>query len=77
MTACNMPKTIYTNDIIQINGQRKSINIYMSSIYTYEKLLLGVHGPYIHIYNDLEACVQNAANIYIYIYTHLNLGAQG
>ena len=67
--------------------------MYMESIYMYVRLVLGVYGPYICIYTDIEACAQSRANIYIYTYTHththththihthththLNLGAKG
>ena len=68
MTACNMPKTIYANDIMHINGQKKAENIFIASIYMYLRLILGVYNPYTRICNDLEACTQSVAYIYIYIY---------
>ena len=52
-----MPKTIYANDIMHINGQKKDENVYIASIYMYSRLILGVLGPYICTYNDLKACV--------------------
>ena len=47
----------------------KAENIYMAYIYMYKRLGLGLYGPYICIYGDMEACAQSGANIYIYIYT--------
>ena len=54
-----------------------SKHIYSIHIYMYARLGLGLYGPYICIYTDIEACAQSRANIYIYIYTCLNLGMQG
>ena len=76
-----MPKTIYANDVMHINGQRKGENIYMAFIHMYARFILGVYGLYTYICNDLEAWSQSAANqyiyIYIYIYICLNLGVKG
>ena len=67
----------YANDIMHSHIQMKAENIYKASIYMYARLVLGVYGPYTYtfIYANIEACTQSGANIYIYI--HLNLGAQG
>ena len=59
----------YANDIMHIHIQMKVENIYMASMYMYSRLLLGLYGPYIGIYADIEACTQSGADIYIYIYT--------
>ena len=66
---------VYAKDIMHIHMQMNAANIYMAYIYMYTRLGLGVYGPYTCIYGDIEACAQSGANIYIY--TCLNLGAQG
>ena len=58
---------VYANDIMHIHIQIKAENIYMASIYMYSRLGLGLYGPYIGIYADIEACTQSGADIYIYI----------
>ena len=68
-------KVVYAKDIMHIHMQMKAANIYMAYIYMNAGLGLGVYGPYTCIYGDIEACAQSGANIYIY--TCLNLGAQG
>ena len=57
------------------NSRMKTVNIYKIPIYIYIyiQILNLVYGPYIFIYFDLEACIQNTA----YVYTSLNLGVQG
>ena len=70
-----MTYLIYAKDIVHIHMQMKAANIYMAYIYMYARLVLGVYSPYTCIYGDIEACAQSGANIYIY--TRLNLGAQG
>ena len=70
---------------MHINIQMKAGNIYMAPIYMYARLLLGIYGPYIYtyiyiyvyIYRLIKRLVHKAEPIYIYIYTHLNLGVQG
>ena len=57
---------VYANDIMHINIQMKAANIYMAPMYIYARLGLGLYGPYICIYADIEACAQSGANIYIY-----------
>ena len=59
---------VYANDKVHIHIQMKAANIYMGSIYMYARLGLGLYGPYICIYGDIEACTQSGANIYIYIH---------
>ena len=68
---------VYAKDIMHTHMQMKAANIYMAYIYMYASLVLGVYGPYTCIYGDIKACAQSGANIYIYIYTRLNLGVQG
>ena len=62
---------VYAKDKVHIHNQIKAANIYMGSIYMYERLGLGVYGLYTCIYTDIEACAQSGANIYIYIYVYL------
>ena len=61
---------VYAKDIVHIHNQMKAENVNMESIYMYTRLGMGVYGPYICIYTDIEAHVQSGANIYIYIYIH-------
>ena len=75
MTSLQHAKMVYTNNIMNTHIQVKAENLYMASIYMYTRLGLGLYGPYIGIYADIEACAQSRANIYIYI--HLNLSTQG
>ena len=77
MTSLQHGKMVYANDKVHIHIQIKAENIYMGSIYMYARLGLGVYGPCTCIYTDIEACAQIGADIYIYIYTCLNLGVQG
>ena len=53
---------------MHINIQIKAKKIYMAPIYMYTRLRLGLYGPYICIYTDIEACTQSRAYVYIYIY---------
>ena len=57
---------VYANDIMYIHIQMKAASIYMAYTYMYAKLGLGLYGPNICIYSDIEACAQSRANIYIY-----------
>ena len=61
---------VYANNIMHIHIQMKAENIYMAYICMYSRTGLGLYGPYICIYGDIEACAQIGANIYIYIYIH-------
>ena len=61
-----MPKTLYGDYIMHHISQGKAVNIYIASMYMYARFVLGIHGPYICIYSDLEACTQSGANIYIH-----------
>ena len=60
---------VYTNNIMHVHIQIKAENIYIAYIYMYARLVLGLYGPYICIYGDIEACMQSGATIYIYIHT--------
>ena len=62
---------------MHIHNQMKAENIYMEPIYMNSRLVLGVYSPYTCMYPEIEACMQSRGNIYIYIYTCLNLGMQG
>ena len=72
MISLQHAKMAYVNDIMHIYIQMKAENRYKASIYMYEKLGLGVYGPYTYIYADIEACTQSRANIYIYIYIYIH-----
>ena len=72
--ACNMPKWYMQMIKAYSHPKEGREHIYGIHIYMYERLGLGVYGPYICIYPEIEACLQSGANIYIY--TCLNLGMQ-
>ena len=57
---------VYANDIMHINIQMKTEKIYMVSIYMYAMLGLGLYGPYICIYANIEAFTQSGDHIYIH-----------
>ena len=54
MTNLQHAKMVYANDIMHIHIQIKAENIYMVSIYMYSRLGVGLYGPYIGIYADIE-----------------------
>ena len=62
----NLSKIVYAKDIMHIHMQIKAANIYMVYIYMYARLGLGVYGPHICIYSNIEACMQSGANIHIH-----------
>ena len=47
---------IYAEYTMHENSQVKVENICIKPIYTFERLGLGIYGPYIYIYSDLGAC---------------------
>ena len=71
-----MLKIIYKAEIIYVKCQIKAENTYIVPIYKYIRLGLGIYSPYICIYRNLEACIQSAANLNIYIYTHTRIWVQ-
>ena len=71
-----MPKMIFTAYIMHDNILPKSENIYMIPEYRYVRLGMGAYGPHICIYIYQFKGLWTKLSLYIYIYTHLNIGAQ-
>ena len=78
---CNMPKWyIQMTECIFTSKWRQQTYIWHPYIYIYiyiyiyniyARLWLGLDGPYIGIYANIEACAQSRADVYIYIYIYI------
>ena len=70
-TSLQHAKMVYVNDIMHNNSGIKPENIYITPIYMYARLGLGLYGLYIGIYTNIEACTQKLS-LYAYIYIYKN-----